>query len=185
LQDDNVVAIAGWGHKPTAHVARKLALTAGKPYIAIEDGFLRSVRPGPRELPLSLVFDTAGVHYDPNTESELERLITAAAARPRPTIEARARDGIARMRELGISKYNGGPRLSAAQMGLGLAPRGGRVLVVDQTMGDGSVLCGPAGAHTFGVMLSAALSEHPHAQIVVKTHPEVIGRRKRGYLSKD
>ena len=184
LQNDNIVAIAGWGHKPTAHVARELAATAGKPYIAIEDGFLRSVRPGPREMPLSLVFDTAGVHYDPNTESELERLITAAAVRPRPAIEARARAGMARIRELGISKYNGGPRVSAAQMGLGRPPRGGRVLVVDQTMGDGSVLCGPAGAHTFGEMLAAALGEHPHAQIIVKTHPEVIGGRKRGYLGK-
>ena len=182
LHDDNIVAVAGWGHKPTAHAARELARTAGKPYIAIEDGFIRSVRPGPRELPLSLVFDTAGVHYDPNTESELEWLITAAAARPRPAVEARARDGMARIRELGISKYNGGPRLSAAQMGLGHAPRGGRVLVVDQTMGDGSVLCGPAGTHSFNEMLAAALNEHPHAQIIVKTHPEVIGGRKRGYL---
>jgi capsular polysaccharide export protein len=181
-QNDNIVAIAGWGHKPTAHVARELASAAGKPYIAIEDGFLRSVRPGPRELPLSLVFDTAGVHYDPNTESELERLITSAAGRSRPAIEARARAGMARIRELGISKYNGGPRLSPSEMGLGRPPRGGRVLVVDQTMGDGSVLCGPAGAHTFGEMLAAALDEHPDAQIIVKTHPEVVGGRKRGYL---
>lgn len=115
LHSDDIVAIAGWGHKPTAHVARELAQAAGKPYIAIEDGFLRSIRPGPREMPLSLVFDAAGVHYDPNAESELERLIGAAAARPRPAIEARARAGMARIRELGISKYNGGPRLSAAQ----------------------------------------------------------------------
>lgn len=184
LQDENVVAIAGWGHKPTAHGARALARTAGKPYIAIEDGFLRSVRPGRHELPLSLVFDAAGVHYDPNTASELERLIATAAARTRPILEARAREGIERIRELGISKYNGGLRLSAAQMGLGRAPRGGRVLVVDQTMGDGSVLCGPAGPHTFHEMLTTALAEHPHAQIIVKTHPEVIGGRKRGYLGK-
>jgi capsular polysaccharide export protein len=183
LQDDNIVAIAGWGHKPTAHAARELALAAGKPYIAIEDGFLRSVRPGPHELPLSLVFDTGGVHYDPSTESELERMI-AAAARPRPSIEARAQDGIARIRELGISKYNGGSRLSGKEMGLGRAPSGGRVLVVDQTIGDGSVLCGPAGAHTFGEMLAAALDEHPDAQIIVKAHPEVVGARKRGYLDK-
>lgn len=184
VQFDDVVAIAGWGHKPTANAARELARTAGKPYMAIEDGFLRSVRPGPREMPLSLVFDAVGVHYDPNTESDLERLIGAAAARPRPAIEARARAGMARIRELGISKYNGGPRLSAAQLGLSRAPHGGRVLVVDQTMGDGSVLCGPANAETFGHMLAAALDEHPNAQIIVKAHPEVIGARKRGYLGK-
>ena len=184
LRKHNVVGVAGWGHKPTAHLARDLAKVAGKPYIAIEDGFLRSVRPGPREKPLSLVFDAAGVHYDPSTESELERLISATTAQPRPAMEARARAGMARIRELGISKYNGGPRLFAAQMGLGRAPLGGRVLVVDQTMGDGSVLCGPAGAHSFTEMLAAALSEHPEAQIIVKTHPEVVGGRKRGYLGK-
>lgn len=184
LLDDNVAAIAGWGHKPTAHAARELASAAGKPYIAIEDGFLRSVRPGQSELPLSLVFDTSGVHYDPNTEANLELMISAAAARPRPAIEARAQGGIARIRELGISKYNNGPRLSAAQMDLAPAPRGRRVLVVDQTMGDRSVLHGPADAHTFSEMLSAALREHPNAQIVVKTHPEVVGGRKLGYLGK-
>ena len=181
---ENVAAIAGWGHKPTAHAAGELASAAGKPYIAIEDGFLRSVRPGPRELPLSLVFDTCGVHYDPNTESDLERMIAVAAAQSRPAIEGRAQDGIARIRELGISKYNGGPRLSAKEMGLGPAPRGGRILVVDQTKGDKSVLCSGSGAHTFSEMLAVALDEHPDAQVIVKTHPEVVGGRKRGYIGK-
>jgi len=179
----DVAAVAGWGHKQTAHSARRLAEEMGKPYIAIEDGFIRSVRPGRGELPLSLVFDRAGVHYDPTKASELERLIAKAAATPRPSIEARAEAAIARIRELGVSKYNAGRRLSAAQMGLGRAPRGGRVLVVDQTVGDGSVLCGSAGPETFEDMLGEALRDHPDAQVIVKTHPEVMGGRKRGYLS--
>ena len=39
-------AIAGWGHKPTARRARELARKKALPYVALEDGFLRSVTLG-------------------------------------------------------------------------------------------------------------------------------------------
>ena len=38
-----VQAVAGWGYKPTAGKARALAAKLQVPYIAVEDGFLRSL----------------------------------------------------------------------------------------------------------------------------------------------
>ena len=35
--------VVGWGHKPTADKARCYALKHNLPYIALEDGFLRSL----------------------------------------------------------------------------------------------------------------------------------------------
>ncbi|MBX3248699.1 MAG: hypothetical protein KF901_16095, partial [Myxococcales bacterium] len=60
-----VDAVIGWGHKPTADRARAFAAREGLPYLALEDGFLRSVLLGVTgEPPLSIVVDELGVHYD-------------------------------------------------------------------------------------------------------------------------
>ena len=59
--------VAGWGRRKTTRKAVRLARQTGKPYMSIEDGWLRSICPGASELPLSLVFDRTGVHYDAPT----------------------------------------------------------------------------------------------------------------------
>src|SRR5690606_13846108 len=40
-------AVAGWGLRPSARRAIDYAERKGLPYLALEDGFLRSVFPGP------------------------------------------------------------------------------------------------------------------------------------------
>ena len=57
-------AVAGWGHKPTARVAREYSRRHDLPYLALEDGFLRSVGLGGAEPPLSLIVDEVGIYYD-------------------------------------------------------------------------------------------------------------------------
>src|ERR687897_3746521 len=64
-------AVAGWGFARTAKRARRLAARRGKPYLAFEDGPLRSVRPGPAQPPMSLVMDRAGIYYDALSRSDL------------------------------------------------------------------------------------------------------------------
>lgn len=174
--------VAGWGCKPTSHKARALALRQGRDYLSLEDGWIRSIRPGPSEMPLSLVADATGTHYDSTRASDLESLIAAAAMTTQGI--ARARRGMAMLRAERISKYNAAPSLSLRRMGLDRRPAGGRVLVVDQTMGDASIAGGLASVASFGRMLAAAREENPDAEILVKTHPEVTSGRKRGYLSK-
>ena len=71
-------AVAGWGHAPTADRARRLARQPGVPYIAFEDGPLRSVRPGPAQPPMSMVMDRGGIYYDADSGSDLIALAARA-----------------------------------------------------------------------------------------------------------
>ncbi|MDX2266433.1 MAG: hypothetical protein NW215_15845 [Hyphomicrobiales bacterium] len=175
--------LVGWGRRPSARDARALAAASGKPFLTMEDGFLRSVQPGPEEAPASIVMDWTGVHYDAHAPSEFEDVVEACAKDRSAIASARARAGMHLLRELAVSKYNNAPQLTELALGLGRRPQGGRVLVVDQTMGDGAIYYGMASETTFTEMLAAAKAENPGAQIIVKTHPEVVSGRKRGYLS--
>ena len=174
--------VAGWGCKPTSHKARALAARESRGYLSLEDGWIRSIRPGPTEMPLSLVADGAGTHYDSTRPSDLEALITESAATAHGF--SRARRAMDMLRSERISKYNAAPSLTLRRMGLDKRPAGGRVLVVDQTMGDASIAGGMANVASFATMLAAAREENPDAEILVKTHPEVSSGRKKGYLSK-
>ncbi|WP_340638352.1 hypothetical protein [Salinicola tamaricis] len=55
--------------------------------------------------------------------------------------------------------------------------------MVDQTRDDASITHGMADADAFTRMLEQALADHPEAEILIKTHPDVIAGRKRGYLT--
>ena len=78
--------VVGWGLKSTSNKARKLAKKTDKSYIAMEDGFIRSVVPGPGEIPVSLVVDHSGVYYDAADASDLEKLIVASARDMSPCV---------------------------------------------------------------------------------------------------
>jgi capsular polysaccharide export protein len=173
--EGNARAVAGWGMKPTAVRARKLAETLGLAYWSLEDGFLRSVGVGQAEQTLSLVVDDLGIYYDARGPSRLEALIA----------EDLVDDQLDRARGLQtawcaarVSKYNHG-RLFNDALPLPY------VLVGDQTKGDASVACGLADEASFDRMLSCALAENPEATILLKVHPEVMQGRKQGYFDVD
>lgn len=168
-----VSALAGWGRKPLALKAQKLAARKRLPFLTVEDGFLRSVeRDAP---PLSIVVDDLGIYYDATKPSRLEMLV----AEPLDAVQtARARSLIEAWRRAGVSKYN-----YARDYAGDLPPR--YVLVCDQTFGDASIEYGMAGPESFSRMLAAARIENPDCRIVVKTHPDVFTRAKRGYFAGD
>lgn len=175
--------VAGWGLKPTSRFARALSKRTDTEYLALEDGFIRSVYPGAKSAPLSLVLDRSGVHYDASGVSDLEALIDASAQNFEEERLQRAAAGMDALRSHAISKYNHSRRFTPAELGLTGERREGRVLVVDQTVGDCSVAYGAATANTFSKMLAAAKAENPGAEIIVKLHPEVVSKRKNGYLT--
>lgn len=175
--------VAGWGLKHTTRRARALASKSDVSFLALEDGFIRSVFPGADSLPISLVADRTGVHYDATASSDLEHLIAASALNDDPERLHRATRGLALLRREGISKYNHAPRYTAGELGLTKCRRRGRVLVVDQTRGDSSIKYGLASSDTFGEMLEAARQENPASEILVKLHPEVVAGRKRGHFT--
>ncbi|MGE0675183.1 MAG: capsular polysaccharide biosynthesis protein, partial [Methylibium sp.] len=175
--------VAGWGLKRTARRARALASKRDVSFLALEDGFIRSVFPGADSLPISLVADRTGVHYDATASSDLEHLIAVSASNGDPERLHRAAKGLALLRREAISKYNHAPRYTSAELGLTKCRRRGRVLVVDQTRGDSSIKYGLASSETFSEMLEAARQENPASEILVKLHPEVVAGRKKGHFT--
>lgn len=181
----SIDAVVGWGQKSNTAAARRYAERHDLPYWRAEDGFLRSVGLGAAgEPPLSVVLDDRGVYYDARTPSRLEALLSGPESRldtrmDQGSLLDRARTAIERIRRHRLSKYNDAPPV---EYSLGARPRGGRVLVVDQTRGDLSVRHGLADADSFAAMVAAAVDENPGAEIVVKTHPDVVAGKKQGYL---
>lgn len=172
-----VDCVVGWGRKANTARARRFASREGLPYLALEDGFLRSVGLGiDGAPPHSIVVDDLGVYYDATAPSRLERMLASPGEIP-PHLLERAQRCIARIREERLSKYNAAPLRS-----LGPSDRA-RVLVIDQTAGDLSLERGRCVPQVFDTMLRAALDEHPHAEVVVKTHPDVASGKKRGHFS--
>lgn len=170
-------AIGGWGHKPTAAKARAVAKQRGLPYIAFEDGFLRSVRPGESEAPASMVIDHSGIYYDARGPSDLETLLETAAFTPEEI--AKAGQLIALLRQYRLSKYNHGHATFR-----NFAPPRGKplVIVVDQTRGDESIAGSLSGADDFTRMIETAVAENPGAEVVARLHPETVAGTKPGYL---
>lgn len=179
LPKGGVRAVVGWGMKPTAQAGRRWAAAKKRPYIALEDGFLRSVGLGETgAASLSLVVDGVGIYYDATRPSRLERLITTADDWCDADMTARARALIDRIVASGVSKTNMGAPLDPA-----ILHPGRRVLVVDQTLNDASIGYGLADADSFRAMLAAAKAQNPDAQIIVKRHPAVAAGRKQGCIA--
>jgi capsular polysaccharide export protein len=183
LRQPEFGCVAGWGLKRTAKRARALANKSDVAFLALEDGFIRSIHPGPDNLPVSLVVDRTGVHYDATAASDLEGLIAASAANTDAARLKRATRGLDILRRASISKYNHAPRQSERELALDSRGRHGRVLVVDQTRGDSSIAYGLASPDTFNEMLRTAQAENPSAEILVKLHPEVVSGRKQGHFT--
>ncbi|WP_316896588.1 capsular polysaccharide biosynthesis protein [Pseudodesulfovibrio indicus] len=177
---EGIDAVAGWGHKPTAAKARRLAGEWGKPYLAVEDGFLRSLGLGVSGCaPLSVVIDDLGIYYDATGPSRLEQLIADGCPEEDLVLARQAMEIIRRER---LSKYNHAPK---PELGLFGGEGGPRILLVDQTRGDASVELGLAGPESFSRMCREAVAAHPGARFYIKTHPDVVAGKKQGYLSRE
>ena len=168
-------AVAVWGRRPVSWRGLAVSRRFGVPLLNVEDAFLRSVRPGASGEPgIGLLLDGKGLHYDASRPSELEDLIAARPELTEPQ-QTRARDGIALLREAGLSKYSDWLPDAAP-------PRPGYVLVIDQTRGDAAIAHAGADEDTFAAMLAAARAEHPGARIVLRTHPVTAAGHRKGHF---
>lgn len=98
-------ALVGWGLRPSTVRARAFAQQNGLPFIALEDGFLRSYCAGDCFPPLPLVVDELGIYYDRIRPSALEVLLAGDgdALAPMAWDLGRARGMVL---EHVLSKYN-------------------------------------------------------------------------------
>ncbi|WP_375689794.1 capsular polysaccharide biosynthesis protein [Pseudooceanicola sp. LIPI14-2-Ac024] len=173
---DDLIAV--WGRSPYAERGEAVAEATGTGIVRIEDAFLRSVHPGRAgEPPIGLTLDHGGAHFEGDAATDLERLLATEPFDDTAKLD-RARAGIARLREMQLSKYNGFDPDAPL-------PAPGYVLVIDQTEGDASVRHGGADRNTFREMLYWAQDDFPAGRIVIKTHPETIDGHRPGYFGPD
>ncbi len=171
-------AVGVWGQSPTAPRGEAVAAHTDAPIVRVEDAFLRSVLTGrDGDLPLGLHIDRHGVHFDPSARSDLERLL-AEDPLDDSHLLARAKNAMANIRRLHLSKYN------AFDLDLP-QPDPGYVLVIDQTRGDASVKASGCDLNTFREMLFYAQTDHPGARILIKTHPETTAGHRGGYFTEE
>ncbi len=167
-----------WGASPTSHRGLSMAARHDAPITRVEDAFLRSLHPGrDGEPPLGLLIDGKGVHFDPQTPSDLETLLATHPLDDTALLD-RARDAIERIKEAHLTKY------AATRTDIE-PPAPGYVLVIDQTQGDASVTASEGNAARFREMLVFAQEEHPGAPVVIKTHPETAAGYRPGYFGPD
>lgn len=172
-------AIAGIGYKRSSAQARVLCQRWGLPYIALEDGFLRSSSLGVEgDTPMSMVVDPIGIHYLADRPSLLENILQDPESLTDQELET-ASTLIELLRSGGIGKYNHAPDLPPDDP-LGLDRP--LVLVVDQTYGDFSIPGGGLCEADFIRMLDCALAENPDADVRVRIHPDCVAGHKKSCL---
>lgn len=178
--------VVGWGHKPTAAKARSYAKVKHLPYVALEDGFLRSLDLGVNgAAPVSLTVDLVGVYYDATGPSQIETDIREAQTWFTPEVRDRAQRCLDRVVACDLSKYNAAPSVARGWLEATYPTCLGKekILLIDQTLGDASVTLGLADESSFRRMAADARAEHPGAAFFVKTHPDVVTGKKAGYLT--
>lgn len=178
--DDLVV---GWGNKANTARALQFAQNGALEYCRLEDGFIGYAgHPSHDKQRLSLIVDRLGMYYDATHPSDLEVLCQQSELLSDNDYLQRAETLIRRMTAAGVSKYNH-VRVPVPEWLLHDSQSCGVVLVIDQTFGDMSVGGGLADAGSFAQMLASALADYPDHRIVIKTHPDVLHGKKKGYFS--
>lgn len=179
-----------WEIRPTnEHInIINYALNVNKKVIFVGDSFLRSINTfaDKQALPkyqkgISFTLDDLTSYFDATRPSRLEQMLNDKNLILNEEQLFRARKCIDKIVSTHLTKYNSQPIYE---------PKIGRdgvkkVLVVDQSYNDMSILKGMANDKTFEKMLDSAILENPDADIIVKTHPDIIAAkgRKKGYYS--
>lgn len=172
-------AIAGIGYKRSSAPARVLCQRWGLPYIALEDGFLRSSSLGVEgDTPMSMVVDPIGIHYLADRPSLLENILQQPESLTGQELDT-AETLIELLRSGGIGKYNHAPDMPLDDP---LGRERPLVLVVDQTYGDFSISGGGLCEADFIRMLDCALAENPDADVRVRIHPDCVAGHKKSCL---
>ncbi len=174
-------AIIGWGYKKKTEYPRKIAKKYNIPYWALEDGFYRSLDLGVKgSIPYSIILDKTGIYYNAQQESDLENYLNEGSFLSEDDL-LRVNDAISFIIKNNLSKYNQSIDIDETYFSDSLNKE--KILIVDQTYNDASVLLSGVNENAFDQMVNDALS-YPHTQVFIKIHPDVICGKKKGYLKK-
>ena len=155
----------------------KIATDFKKPVFIIEDGFLRSIDTWVDtsidikwRRCFSFTINSPVLYFDGTRESQLEKMINDRTLIITEEQKTRARRCIDKVINTNLSKYNHQSNITHKIGREGVK----KVLVVDQSYGDMSIVKGLANELTFKNMLQSAVMENPDADIIVKIHPDTI-----------
>lgn len=196
--------LIGWGQKANTRQIKQQAQELNMPYWQLEDGFIGYIgHPANGGKAVSLIADPVGIYYDARQPSRLEQLIATPC--DADTL-ARAERLIGELVRLGVTKYNcyasrpdpssfpPSARQSASGQEVGGVPAAlakrllqdarPRVLLIDQVAGDLSIPGALASEADFVTMVETARRNHPHARLLLRTHPDTRLGKKSGVLAR-
>ena len=164
-------------------------LVHNKHLVIQEDGFIRScttwtdtTKPIKYRYSIAYTFGNYP-HFYAKSCSTLEYMLNDRAIFLDNNKINRAQNIIKKLVDNKITKYNHQP-IYTPKIGRKYTKK---VLVVDQSYGDKSIEYGLANSNTFKIMLQNAITQNPHHDIIIKTHPDslaVNSPRKMTYYSK-
>ncbi len=161
-----------WGADTTGDMAGALANFDGEVW-RVEDGFLRSVGLGKYYIPpISLVFDSSGIYYDPANPGDLEKILSCTSFSAEEC--ERARELARRIVESGISKYNVGSHIPDKAALRAKAGARNLILVPGQVGNDASVRLGCETVNSDRALLAQVRSSVPGAFVLYKPHPDSV-----------
>ena len=158
-----------WGMKRSGDTLRRKV--DNSKIIYLEDGFIHSYGNKKKKIPLSICYDTNGIYYKHDSNSNLFELINETLNNDNLI---RSRKIIKLWKEFSISKYNYSNFINP--------PSDKYILLIDQTFGDLSIYYGHASRDSFSKMFDFAYKNWPDHKIVIKTHPDVIKTKKNWLL---
>lgn len=166
------------------HIISEAMKRNEKIYI-IEDCFFRSIFShvwdvSPKlKKSIGYTIDDITHYIDASIPSRLELMLNDKELIITDEQRQRARKCMDKILETHLSKYNNQPIFE---------PKIGRegvkkILVVDQSYGDWSIIKGHGSDEIFKLMLETAIKENPNADIIVKTHPDTMSGNRGGYYT--
>ncbi len=166
--------IAAWNSR----IPAGLEALAGQNLVRVEDGFIRSLGLGSGFLPpASIVVDQLGIYYDPRQVSDLEHILSESVFDD--ALCTRAKRLIARINQVGITKYQAGGAVAPLT-----CPTGRRcILVPGQVANDLSVALGGGFVRSNLALLETVRAANPQAWIVYKPHPDVEAGHRPGVVA--
>ena len=163
VDSENAERILVWGAQEVKSNVAKI--------VRVEDGFIRSNGLGANfHLPLSLIFDDTGIHFDARSPSRLENSLNESEFSV-----AQLKDA-SELREFlcanKLTKYN----LGIEAVELPAAAKGKKVILIPgQVDSDASIVFGSPKLRKNRELLEQVRQQHPEAFICYKPHPDLLG----------
>lgn len=170
------VCILGFGRSKTGQLAIRLAESLKVQYRLVEYGLITSMHlPKDKKFNFSLILDDIGIFYDTTAVSRIERILLEDTDIFALENSQRAQMLIHKIVQNNVTKYNNTFEFKLPKQEM----QRRRILVIDQTAGDHSIIYGQCEHFSFDEMLQHALDQQD-AEVFLKIHPETTAGTKHG-----